>query len=144
MCLHLKTWLPVFVLSRSCSNSSQIGAVLTSSGKNLEAFKAYSVFKEIENHLREVTTPRDTCFDLSQSGWILYAVCFSFYFLVFWSDVCTPRLFGLCRDTQPHLFNGLVQSHLQFSKPEAVKGIVCWRAGATATSCRWSCPGALN
>ncbi|TWW72782.1 sterol carrier protein 2 isoform X2 [Takifugu flavidus] len=33
--------------------SSQIGAVLTSSGNNLEAFKAYGVFKEIENHLRE-------------------------------------------------------------------------------------------
>ncbi|CAF96357.1 unnamed protein product [Tetraodon nigroviridis] len=33
--------------------SSQIGAVLTSSGSNLEAFKAYSVFKEIENHLRQ-------------------------------------------------------------------------------------------
>uniref|UniRef100_H3CNC1 Sterol carrier protein 2 n=1 Tax=Tetraodon nigroviridis TaxID=99883 RepID=H3CNC1_TETNG len=34
-------------------SSSQIGAVLTSSGSNLEAFKAYSVFKEIENHLRQ-------------------------------------------------------------------------------------------
>ncbi|KAE8291220.1 Non-specific lipid-transfer protein [Larimichthys crocea] len=33
--------------------SSHIGAVPTSSGSSLEGFKAYSVFKEIENHLHE-------------------------------------------------------------------------------------------
>uniref|UniRef100_A0A671V108 Sterol carrier protein 2 n=1 Tax=Sparus aurata TaxID=8175 RepID=A0A671V108_SPAAU len=33
--------------------SSHIGAVLTSSGSSLEGFKAYPVFKEIENHLQK-------------------------------------------------------------------------------------------
>ncbi|TMS09524.1 Non-specific lipid-transfer protein [Larimichthys crocea] len=33
--------------------SSHVGAVPTSSGSSLEGFKAYSVFKEIENHLHE-------------------------------------------------------------------------------------------
>lgn len=63
-----------FVLSRSSSSSSQIGAVLTSSGSNLEAFKAYSVFKEIENHLRQVTTPGAYILPL-----VLPSVFWSFY-----------------------------------------------------------------
>ncbi len=38
----------------SASHRSHIGAVPTSSGSGLEGFKAYSVFKEIENRLHEV------------------------------------------------------------------------------------------
>lgn len=60
MCLCMKPWPPAFVLCPPPSISSQIGAVLTSSGNNLEAFKAYGVFKEIENHLREVMSPAFT------------------------------------------------------------------------------------